>query len=154
MRILVVSDNHGERDVLEDILKRETFDVSIHLGDSEFSEQYMKKNFTYFVQGNHDLYLPMELFVEIDGIKFALCHGHTIGLSMWNRELPAVNLAKTSGVTVVLHGHTHVFEDKKVNGIRIICPGAVYMSRGPEGNGYIIITTDKGKIKSVEFKSA
>lgn len=152
MRILVVSDNHGNKKVLEDILKKEVFDISIHLGDSELSETFMKNNFTYYVQGNHDSYLPESIVEEIDGIKFSMCHGHLIGISVFNRDLPAYKCLDNCGADVMLHGHTHIFEDRKVLGKRIICPGAVSLSRGPEGNGYAIIETSKGKIKKVEFK--
>lgn len=153
MRILVVSDNHGNKKVLEDVLKKEVFDVSIHLGDSELSEEFMKNNFMYFVQGNHDSYLPIETTAEIDGIKFAMAHGHTVGISVMNVEKPALSFAKTTGADIVLHGHTHIFGNKVVSGKTIICPGALSLSRGPEGNGYAIIETEPGKIKSVEFRS-
>lgn len=39
MRILVLSDNHGDRHIIDKILQQEVFDVAIHLGDSEVSEE-------------------------------------------------------------------------------------------------------------------
>lgn len=153
MRILVVSDNHGNKQVVEDILKKEVFDVSIHLGDSELSEEFMKNNFMYYVQGNHDSYLPVEIVAEIDGIKFAIAHGHTIGVSVFHDGKNACEFCQRVGADVVLHGHTHIFENRVANEKRFICPGALSLSRGPEGNGYAIIETEPGKIKSVEFRS-
>jgi len=45
-RILVVSDNHGDKEIIESIFKKETFDYSIHLGDALLDEEYIKEKFT------------------------------------------------------------------------------------------------------------
>lgn len=152
MRILVLSDNHGDRHIIDKILQQEVFDVAIHLGDSELSEEWVKNRFQYYVCGNHDMYEPMTSVVELDGIKYALCHGHTEGISVFRQDQPAYHFGHRCDADAVLHGHTHIFKDQMVKDIRVICPGSTSLSRGPEGNGYCIITSQPGKIISVEFK--
>lgn len=153
MKILVVSDNHGNREVLEKVLSNEVYDISIHLGDSEMSEDWISKNFTHYVGGNHDFYSIYEKTIDIGKLTFAFCHGHTIGVNVFNIDKPVVKFGQRKDADVVLYGHTHIFNNQHIDDVQIICPGSLTLSRGPEGNGYCVITIEDDQVKQVEFKS-
>ena len=154
MKILVCSDNHGDREVLKKILSNEVFDISVHLGDSQLSEKWISQNFTHYVGGNNDYgYSIYEKTFEFDKIKFSICHGHTIGLYLFTGEKPGWDfLSKTQG-QVLLHGHTHIYKVSKLKDKFIICPGSTSYSRGKEGNGYVLITTKNHKVENIDFKN-
>lgn len=153
MRLLLVSDNHGNTKIIDQVLRKEKYDISIHLGDSEQSESWIKRNFDYYVGGNHDQFSIEEATFEIEGIKFAICHGHTIGISMFSYKKTALKFAKQNQAQVVLIGHLHWMVHDTIEKIKIISPGALHLSRGPEGNGYCIMEIDKQEIKNVTFKN-
>jgi hypothetical protein len=62
--------------------------------------------------------------LTLDDKRFAIFHGHEREFAYAERD----NFA-TLGVDYVLHGHTHVPRDEKLNGVRIINPGALHRAR-------------------------
>jgi putative phosphoesterase len=62
------------------------------------------------------------LLLDIDGKRFAVFHGH---------EPAFKDAAFALDVDYILHGHTHVTRDERVNGRRIINPGALHLARPP-----------------------
>lgn len=153
MRILIVSDNHGDKQILQDILQQETFDHSIHLGDSQMDEKWISQNFNYYVEGNNDFwYSKLEDTFNLGGLNFFICHGHTRGINNLNLTNPIKQIFAEQNVDVILYGHTHAFNVMDVEGKTVICPGALRMARGPEGKGYCIITIQDREIHDIEFK--
>ena len=152
MRILVLSDNHHEWNKVEKILSKEQYDFAIHLGDAEVEESKVNLNFDKYVSGNHDQFKTMEDSFELEGIKFAILHGHSRGLSVFDSIKPAVSFAKSLGAEVVLHGHTHIVCDELEDGVRVICPGSIANARTSHGSTYMIIEVEESKVKSVELK--
>ncbi len=150
-RLLVISDDHGSFDETIKILQKEDYDISIHLGDSEVNEKMVKSNFTYYVGGNHANFSTLEDVVVVDGLRIAIAHGHTIGVSMFSHTKGAVAFAKRVKATVALHGHTHIAKDETLSGIRVINPGSTILPRNFTKPSYAIITIDKGSIKDVKF---
>jgi predicted phosphodiesterase len=75
-KILVISDNHGEIDLMMQVIQKERANLIVHAGDHGIPLEFMKANFNYFVGGNND-YDGEEIqnFVY-DGFKFMLVHGH------------------------------------------------------------------------------
>ena len=64
MRVLIVSDSHGREMYLERVLRiAAPFDMFIHLGDLEGSQQYIEENVTCpveMVSGNNDFFSDLE----------------------------------------------------------------------------------------------
>ena len=58
--------------------------------------------------------------IDLDGKRFAVFHGHERGFDV------AID---TLDVDYILHGHTHVVWDERINDKRIINPGALYRAR-------------------------
>ena len=55
--------------------------------------------------------------LEFDGRRIAVFHGHERGFA---------DAIEGGQFHYVLHGHTHVYADSRVNGCRVINPGALY----------------------------
>lgn len=62
------------------------------------------------------------VLLNFDGKRFAVFHGHEPAFE----DAPFV-----LDVDYILHGHTHVMRDERVNGRRIINPGALHRARPP-----------------------
>ena len=138
MLVGILSDSHGRHLAVRQAM--ELFDklgVShvIHCGDVGSREVFdeMIGRPLSFVWGNMDfpedglltyaqslgLTIPgqVPVRIEIDGKRFAVFHGHETSFDTALQQLD---------VDYVLHGHTHVACDEKLNGIRIINPGALH----------------------------
>lgn len=152
MKILLVADNHGRVERLEKILASETYDLAIHLGDGEVSQDYLAKNFDHYVCGNHEYWEPLEKVIDLDGIPTLLLHGHTHPMALLI-ENKMQKLFKKYQVKLIIHGHLHIFIHHTYEDNHVICPGSTDFPRGMEGSGYVILTTENGKVKNVEFKN-
>ena len=139
MRIVVLSDTHGNYFNLESIILRNTdADWIIHLGDGEheldnfiLSHQKLAPKIIH-VAGNCDFDSLSEdhIILPVMEHKIFATHGHHFGVSGSLERLKA--LALTNGCDIVLFGHTHArylsFED----GLYILNPGSASIPR--DGN--------------------
>ena len=84
IKLLVMSDSHGDTTLAEKILKKHPdVDIVIHLGDyfrdaHRLRELYPQLRFEY-VYGNSDFMIgdvPMEKLLELEGQRVLLTHGH------------------------------------------------------------------------------
>ena len=55
MKLLILSDIHGNKKDAEKILKEEKYDIAITAGDYELYDDWVEANFDYAVKGNNDL---------------------------------------------------------------------------------------------------
>lgn len=162
MKILVLSDTHGDTDVIEILLNRERPDACIHLGDCSGDVQYaliccdpaVCEGIKLFqVCGNCDGYtqLPAEMEAEIGGKRFFLLHGHTRDVKSGDAALLAAARARDAGV--VLYGHTHMARKEEKDGVLIVNPGSA-RRRTVFGRGatYAILEI-QGKSVAAEIKS-
>ncbi len=146
-KILAISDNHGNKEIVDKILSIEEYDLAIHLGDSEFNKKWVEARFDYCVEGNNDFSgLPLEIAFELEGLNFLILHGHTYGIYTHNwMELP-LQVAKKEGVDVLIHGHSHIPYINEENNIFSSCPGSTTIPRSEDGPTYAIYTIENGKI--------
>lgn len=106
-KIVVMSDNHGQHDMLEYVKEKEPqADYYVHCGDSEAAYKEMLTGYIC-VKGNNDwsLDLPMEARFEVEGIPILITHGQYFGY--FNRELAMNDLLTRNQCRVLLCGHTH-----------------------------------------------
>ena len=144
MRILIISDSHGNTDNIELLKKREgKFDLIIHCGDGTGDFDYIGDRLgcrVNGVRGNCDI-LSREFPVQnlnIEGKIVHIEHGHR--LPYFNdREI--LNFAENNGYDVVLYGHTHVQKLLKGNGKWVINPGSISRPRDSVPS-YVIMKTD------------
>ncbi|MDU7709238.1 MAG: metallophosphoesterase family protein, partial [Clostridium sp.] len=88
MKVLIVSDTHGNHYNLDRILDQAgTVDMFIHLGDVEGGEEYLDAVVDcekHMVKGNNDFFsdLPKEEEFSIGNYKVFITHGHGYYVSL------------------------------------------------------------------------
>lgn len=133
----ILSDSHGDAGATAraiELLKQLGAERFVHCGDicgENVLAEFVGHDVT-FVWGNCDSPLAsMRRFVQslglawpegraeldVDGRRIAVFHGHERGFS---------DAIESGQFHYVLHGHTHVYADSRVNGCRVINPGALY----------------------------
>ncbi len=145
--ILVVSDTHGNKDLLKQLVKTVKPDYLFFLGDVlKDVADFIGKSNVYVVKGNWDVNWQVSTteIVQIEGVRFFLCHGHTFGVKSSLSNL--VENAKAVGADVVTYGHTHVACKNKIEDICFLNPGAFSHSKGGK-NTYALIEVDNGSFK-------
>lgn len=132
MKILVVSDTHGDNSILRDLYNQyPNMDYYLHAGDSQSSSMSIYPFDS--VLGNCDFYdfdLKRKIYTPIGYILM--------------KHHPSYNEVEIKDVKIFIHGHTHRYEYKEKNGLVIICPGSISLPRdGSEGTYVIIEINDK-----------
>ncbi len=150
-KIVVMSDNHGDDEMLEYILEKEPHaDYYVHCGDSE---AYFKEMLSGYicVKGNNDwaLDLPKEAKLIVEDVPILITHGQYFGY--FNRELAMRNILEENECKLLLCGHTHMpmfIEDYPYTYIN---PGSTSLPRGGSKPSYAIVTINGDKIQC-QFK--
>lgn len=139
MKIVIISDSHAIKDI-EQYKVIENADVLIHAGDSQLMNNELSM-FDFYVRGNcdFDTNIPSELFFELLGKKFYLCHGHKSNY---------LKVAKDNNCDVVISGHTHVVKVEKYDGMLLLNPGSLCQSRCDYPESYMVIEDDKIYLKN------
>lgn len=130
MRILVVSDSHGDESSLRRaILAQPKAEIVIHLGDGEQEcararAAFPEKMFLQ-VRGNCDWGsdLPTTGTYEVDNVKIFYTHGHIYGVK--SGLYTAVCAAREHAAQVLLFGHTHRPLTHFDDGLHILNPGSL-----------------------------
>ena len=129
MKILIVSDSHGDAAALRTAVEREKPDRVFHLGDLCADAQRLASEYPELpvegVAGNCDAYSaakgPEQQLVEAEGVRFFLTHGHRfhvkLGTMLLERE------GRSAGADVICFGHTHRAVCTRRNGVWMVNPG-------------------------------
>lgn len=141
MKILICSDNHGDQNVLlEMVNKHNDCDYYWHLGDSEFFDINDLYPFIS-VKGNNDyLDLPISRIINLKEHNFLLIHG--TGLTYYGYD-ELIKLTKKKNCDVLVFGHTHIPYDDVIDDIKVINPGSCYHNRNLSKPSYIIMNIDE-----------
>lgn len=132
MRIVVVSDSHGDYSAVEDVfLRNSDADWLLHLGDGESDvDQFVISyptlaNKVIHVAGNCDFNSMSHDVFTLPAMenKIFMTHGHLYGVKSSLEHLK--NTAKEQGCNIVLYGHTHSAFMKYEDGLYIMNPGSV-----------------------------
>lgn len=146
MKLLILSDSHGDTPTLADILKKEkNVDAVIHLGDGG-TNMWDVKEFTqnfpvYQCQGNCDpsFYdFSPEIIFTLCSKKIFACHGHRYNVKSGINTIYFA--AKEKEADICLYGHTHIPNNEYYAGVHLFNPGAVKDGR------YGIVELDEEKI--------
>ncbi len=146
MKVLVVSDSHGRRELLDRIISAEPDCMEIiFLGDGIrdieiIREFYPDRKFTC-VRGNNDrdYTVSSEAYKHFNGVTLVACHGDTYGVRSTLRSL--FSKAASVKAELALYGHTHIAYETKdpLTGVVALNPGAVCDGR------YCVIDFSGGK---------
>ncbi len=154
MRILVMSDCHGSKRAVEEVLSRhEDISTVFYLGDGveaflSVVELYKNKNH-HIVSGNCDWSCAYPLYGEVilEGVRIVYTHGHRYNVKYGTEQL--YDMAVNTKAQLVLYGHSHIAESVYRDGIYLVNPGALHGAReGKEGYA-VIDVTKKGIVPSL-----
>lgn len=146
MKYLVVSDNHGDREILVDIVKQRAgeMDVLFHCGDSELEADDQLWETFDVVKGNCDFVRGYERVKVIDTgcDRVFLTHGHLYDVNMGLERLAYAT--QEAEATIVLFGHTHCLGAEYVSHQLFLNPGSISQPRGKYRDlpTYAIINSD------------
>ncbi len=143
MRVLVLSDSHGDRwRLLKAVDAQPEAKYIIHLGDGARDMEGLKNlpgRITLQVRGNGDFDadIPYSLHGKLNGVDYYACHGHMEfvkhGISfLWDK-------ARELGASLILYGHTHTAVTEYRDGVWLMNPGSVH-----QGEYGVIDITEKG----------
>jgi len=132
VKILVMSDSHGNTDNIQKAVSRESPELILHLGDNDrdcyIIGMYHPNIPVRTVKGNCD---HSSIGIDTDeftfgGKKFFMTHGNLFGVKMGLKSI--ITTASARGAEVILFGHTHkpYFEEKE--NITIVNPGSIGMN--------------------------
>lgn len=151
MRILVVSDSHGNETRL--LQAHEIFkpvDLLIHCGDGEadtITVEQAEGTTVLKVAGNCDIgsTAPRELVHLFDGKKALICHGDRYNVKVGLEKI--VSRGKELGVDAILFGHTHLALVENCFGILLVNPGTLF-SQAPFHSCAMLEITDDGSLQA------
>lgn len=154
MKLLILSDSHGEWRSLQNVVESEKPDVVLHLGDYIGDAQKLSLVCDVPVEavpGNCDgLFIKGERsrILTYEGVRFFLTHGHDYRVKS-GTELLAGEACRM-GVDAVLFGHTHqALMERLPGGIWLVNPGTAGGVHAPAT--YAVATAENGTV-SFELK--
>lgn len=143
MRILVISDSHGDSySVRQAVLEQPTAEMMFFLGDGEYDLDIIRASsrlYIHKVKGNCDFgsILPAHIVDEVEGVRIYATHGYVERVKYGTgllRQYAADNKA-----TIALYGHTHNPDTTYSDGIWLVNPGSIRV-----GEYAVIDITSKG----------
>lgn len=152
MRILLVSDSHGNVDFIKENIDRiGKIDRVFHLGDYARDVEKIKDILDLpidLIKGNNDLFDPHEeeKLIHLEGVTIFLTHGHKYGVYKGTDRLYYKGLEV--GADLVLYGHTHLYNYDDRGGMKILNPGSISLPR--DGKKSMVILDIEGKEIRVE----
>lgn len=147
MKLLVVSDSHGDLDALRLAVRRERPQAVIHLGDHCSDADELASEFAGLpvmsVRGNCDFDTPTRadtLVREMEGVRIFAAHGHKYGVKTGCLNFRYAALEQ--GAHLALFGHTHSPFLCEEDGLCLMNPGACSGAHP----GYGVVTLQNGSV--------
>ncbi|WP_251547171.1 YfcE family phosphodiesterase [Limosilactobacillus caecicola] len=132
MKVLFVSDNHGDEAILEQI--RQTFGNQVsalfHCGDSNLASHQPGIQGYQTVIGNTDwgLDYPQVVTEQVDDQVVTVTHGHLYQVNM--TLTPLLLLGQETHADIIAYGHTHQLAVTMEEQRLFINPGSISFPRG------------------------
>ncbi len=148
MKILVLSDSHGNVNNMVLAVDQTKPDMILHLGDVMRDGEKLHGFFPSIpfeqVPGNCDYaaFEPPEKLLFLEDKRVLMCHGHTLHVK--SGLLTAMYAAMEQKADVFLFGHTHRIFSETRNGVAMLNPGSIGDSRYPT---YGILEISAGQIR-------
>ena len=147
MKIVVISDNHGDRDIIQRIVNiHKDADLYLHCGDSQMFEHEIYPFIS--VKGNNDFgkNYPMELYFDTPCGKLYMCHGNFLfGITP--------QLVESKKCKIFLYGHIHRQRIQNFNNTYAVCPGSTSYPRGNDEPSYLVIEFDNQNEPIFNFRN-
>ncbi len=130
LKILLVSDNHLDKNVLIDLFNiYQDMDLYLHSGDSEMNSEDIYPFSS--VKGNCDYFssFPNKLIITTPIGNILMKHKLIIS----EEEI------KKDDIKIFVHGHTHIPEIRKEQNLIVLCPGSLNFPRSKYQRTYMIL---------------
>jgi uncharacterized protein len=152
MKILVLSDTHGDIDKAEKAIKsHKDINLVIHLGDYFRDAEKLSSLFpnlkVEYIYGNSDFMIgdvPGEKLLEFDGKRIFITHGHRYAVK-WDYD-KLHQKAEELRVDLLLFGHTHISDVVKKKNYVLVNPGSISDPRNDSSESYALIEIGNGKL--------
>lgn len=154
MRLLIISDSHGNSYILDKIIRenpdcRHIFFLGDKVNDIEDAQyEYPERKF-HIVKGNCDGFCsyPDYDIIRLAGKNILYCHGHTFGVKFTTGKL--LDAALKANCEIALFGHTHIPAERYEEGVYLVNPGSCSRPREGAPSYGIIEIKDNGILVSV-----
>ena len=128
MKLLILSDSHGNVDNMVLAVIKEKPDMILHLGDCMADARQLHKRFPEIpmegVPGTCDCSMDMpERTLLVEGFRILMLHGHSRNVKAGYLNLEMA--AREKEVDLALFGHTHRGFCEYHNGTRFLNPGSI-----------------------------
>ena len=129
MKLLVLSDSHGNVNNMVQAVDQTNPDMILHLGDvmrdGEKLHAFFPKIPFEQVPGNcdYEIFDPPEKMLFIEDKRILMCHGHTLHVK--ETLLTAMYAALERSADIFLFGHTHKVFCETRNGVAMLNPGSI-----------------------------
>ena len=142
MKILVISDTHGQNEIVDILYKKHpNMDAYLHAGDC-CSDPSVLSPFVV-VRGNCDYYFDSNERIILDTPYGKLLMQHVPNISY--------STLKKENIKIFVHGHTHERRFQNIEGIYYVCPGSTSRERDQYSNGYCILNIEKNSVSATFF---
>lgn len=141
MKIIITSDIHRKKEIINKLLYNYDADMYLDCGDSELTD-YELQNFLS-VRGNCDFeWFPSYRVITVnEKFKIFLTHGHLFSLE------EMIVKAKENYCKMIVHGHTHKIRNDKYQDLYILNPGSISRPRSKDSNCFLQIEYDENSEK-------
>ena len=149
MKLLVMSDSHGNVARMRLAAGQVKPDAILHLGDKIADAAKLQQSLPgtefHSVKGNCDFsdFGEIELFLTLGGVKIYMAHGHTLGAKSGVGALAA--RARGLGADLALYGHTHLAMIRHDLGLALMNPGQMLQHDKRLAASFGIVTIEAGK---------
>lgn len=147
MKIVLISDSHGNKMGIDKIFQSIKFDYLFFMGDGLSAlGTYIYLDNVFAVSGNCDFFSSVdnERFVEPQDKKIFMTHGHKYGVKLNLNNL--IKRGQELNADFVFYGHTHNQRVDKVGEMYTINPGS--FSPKPDRQSYgLILTIEEDSIQ-------
>lgn len=146
MKLLVLSDSHGDVDVMETVARQVWPDLLLHLGDHYADMEKLQERLPQLscigVRGNCDRPGPPESrLLKLEGKRILLTHGHNQDVKYDLDRLYFFGMKNEADL--VLFGHSHRTCRQEEDGMLLLNPGSIGRGWPPS---YALITLEGGQI--------
>ena len=144
-KIVVVSDSHGSKSAIEEMLSIEKPDMLVFLGDGLRDLENISIP-TKAVSGNCDLFSfePIVDIFNINNIKCLITHGQKFFVK--NGLYALIKEAKELNVNIAMFGHTHEPYNETIDDILFLNPGSF------KNRSYVVLNINENGDIITEFK--
>ena len=152
MKILVLSDTHGDTNKAEEAIRNNSeINLIIHLGDYFRDAQKLSAMFPEipieYIYGNSDFMIedvPAEKMLEVCGKRIFITHGHRYSVK-WDYD-KLYKKAEEMHADLLLFGHTHIPDLIEKGNYCVLNPGSTSDPRDDSNESYAIIEIANGLV--------